>query len=99
MAIHVIREETPDGGAYRALDEASASAGYMTYRYSGDGDMVVEHTKVEDAFGGQGVGQKLAERAVADARQEERKIVPVCSYMRHYLENAGKLADGWVPEK
>ena len=89
MAIKVTREESAGGGAYRAKGEGNALAGAMTYRYDGEGNMVVEHTKVEDAFGGQGVGQKLAESAVADARKERRKIVPVCSYMRHYLEKNG----------
>ena len=60
-----------EDGAYRATDEANRSVGYMTYRNDEAGDMVVEHTKVEEAFGGQGVGQMLAERAIADARKEK----------------------------
>lgn len=89
-----------DGGAYRATDEANRSAGYMTYRHDETGDMVVEHTKVEETFVGQGVGQMLAEQAIADARKEKRKILPVCSYMRHYMEkNAAEVADVWKEEK
>ena len=100
MKIEVIREEGNGVGAYKALSEERTSAGYMTYRYDDNGDVVIEHTKVEDAFGGKGVGQKLAEQAIADARREQRKIVPVSAYMKHYLEkNADTAADVWISEK
>ena len=49
---------------------------------------------MEEAFGGRGVGQKLVEAALSDARAEKRKIVPVCSYVKRYFEkNAEAVAD------
>ena len=94
MGFSIRREETAEGGAYRIFAEAGAAAGQMTYSRAADGAMVIEHTAVEEAFGGRGVGQKLVEAALSDARAEKRKIVPVCSYVKRYFEkNAEAVAD------
>lgn len=43
--------------------------------------IIADHTGVPDAFRGQGVGVKLVEFMVADARANGFKIVPLCPFV------------------
>lgn len=96
----ITREGTEDGGTYRVKTNDGISAGYLSYRYSYRGNMIAEHTKVESDFSRKGIGQKLADRLIADARKEKRKIEPVCTFVKHYLEkHAAVVKDIWQPEK
>ena len=56
-------------------------AGEMTYTRRNDGNIVIDHTGVESAFGGKGYGGLLLAEAVGYARREGIKIVPVCSFV------------------
>lgn len=63
----VEREDGSSKGRYvfRGADGAVAE---MTYSKVGASQIIIDHTEVPDAFRGQGVGLKLVEQAVADAR-------------------------------
>lgn len=58
----------------------------MTYVPNGDDKIVIDHTEVNEALRGQGVGQQLVAAAVEYARETHKKIVPVCSYAKKILE-------------
>ena len=53
----------------------------LTYSILSARMIIADHTGVPDALRGQGVGLKLVERLVADARAEGVKIVPLCPYV------------------
>lgn len=87
-------EENEDGGVYRAWDAAGTLAGYMTWRQITPEERSLDHTKVEEAFGGQGVGLRLLAEAIADARAEHLRLRPVCSFVAHYFDkHAAEVAD------
>ena len=52
----------------------------MTYRRLAPDLIAIDHTLVPSEYRGQGVAQQLVERAVADARRDGFKIIPICSY-------------------
>ena len=85
-AFRVTREDNGDGGIYRAWDAEGTLAGYMTYKIVTSSEWSLDHTKVEEAFGGQGVGQRLLDAALGDARAKGRKLRPVCSFVRHFFD-------------
>ncbi|MGP1367472.1 MAG: GNAT family N-acetyltransferase [Schwartzia sp. (in: firmicutes)] len=95
MAVfRVTREETEDGGIYRAWDAEGTLAGYMTWQQLPSGERSLDHTKVEEAFSGQGVGLRLLEEAMAEAREEKMRLRPVCSFVAHYFDKHGdEVAD------
>jgi predicted GNAT family acetyltransferase len=62
--------ETPDG------QEA-----YLTYARDRPGHMSITYSYVPPAFRGRGVALGLIARAVADARQSETTITPLCGYV------------------
>ena len=54
----------------------------LTYSRAGDSMIIIDHTDVPDALRGQGVGVRLVERAVADARQNGIRILPLCPFAK-----------------
>ncbi|GAA4669252.1 MULTISPECIES: GNAT family N-acetyltransferase [Amycolatopsis] len=75
-------------------------AGFASY-VDRDGQRVVYHTEVFDAFAGHGLGTKIVTEALADIRGEGRRLVPVCplfaAYLRKHPEQ-GDIADQVRPE-
>ena len=45
-----------------------------------DDHWVITHTFVEKAYGGQGLARKLVNTLIEEARKEQIRIKPVCSY-------------------
>jgi len=66
----------------------------------GDGSVVFHHTETLDAFSGRGLGLELTKAAVADAVERGETIIPVCGFVRRYLEsNEIPGADVHFPER
>lgn len=57
----------------------------LTYE-EGESDVALLHTVVPPALEGEGVGSRLAEAAVSWAREQQLEVVPVCSFVRAWLE-------------
>lgn len=85
-------DETDTKGRYwlRASDGSEAE---MTFTKSGAATIIIDHTLVPDAFRGQGVGLKLVERGVADARAAGKKIIPLCPFAAAQFRRHPEWAD------
>jgi len=70
--------------------DADKLAAELTYSPHGDDRMVITHTVVDPAYGGQGLGQRLIDAAVAYARASGRKIQPVCSFVAKVFQRKGE---------
>jgi hypothetical protein len=55
------------------------------YVFEGDGRMVFTHTFVPPELRGRGLAEKLVRRALADAREQGRRVVPACSYVAAFI--------------
>ena len=51
-----------------------------------DGRISFTHTEVPDALEGKGVGTRLIAGALEQVRADGLKVVPICSFVRHYIE-------------
>ncbi|MBV7394056.1 GNAT family N-acetyltransferase [Mameliella sediminis] len=74
------REENDSKGRYWTVVDGHEAE--MTFSRLGSTQIIIDHTGVPDALRGKGVGVKLVERAVLDARSEGRKIVPLCPFAK-----------------
>ena len=72
------RSDGPTGGSYRLRIEGSLAE--MTFSLAGATLLIIDHTDVPEALRGRGVGDLLVARAVADARAEGKKIIPLCPF-------------------
>ncbi|MDR9441779.1 MAG: GNAT family N-acetyltransferase [Schleiferiaceae bacterium] len=79
-------------GRFVGPDAADVRA-YLEVHYTEAGEMVIDSTQVDPALRGQGVAAQLLEAAVSKARQESRKVMPVCSYAVKKMEGREAYAD------
>lgn len=85
------REDGDTDGRYVIKLSPTAEA-EMTFRKS-DGGIIIDHTGVPPAFEGRGIAARLVEYAVADARKNNFKITPVCSYVVAQFRRHPKWSD------
>lgn len=81
---HVVVGDDSDRGRYEA-HIGDHLAGVLSYVDDRDGNRVLQHTVVGDAYGGHGVGSALAAFALRDAAESGRRIVPQCSFVQSWL--------------
>ncbi|RFU39659.1 N-acetyltransferase [Actinomadura logoneensis] len=64
-----------------------ALAGFAEYHLRKDGRTVVfTHTEIFPEFGGQGVGGALARGALDDVRAGGRTVVPLCPFIKGWID-------------
>jgi uncharacterized protein len=62
--------------------------------YKLEGDVIrFTHTEVPEALEGQGIGSRLVGGALADVRRHELKVVPLCAFVRHYIDKHPETQD------
>ena len=57
----------------------------LEYRDAG-GLRYYTHTEVPEALEGRGIGSRLAQTALDEAQAEPLSIVPLCPFVRNYIE-------------
>lgn len=83
---------TQPGVAVRRNDtrqqfEAETDGHLAVIQYRMEGDRIVFlHTEVPQELGGRGVGSTLAKAALEDARVRGLTVVPLCPFVRAYIE-------------
>ena len=72
--------------------ELANGAGIALAAYNLDGNVVsFTHTEVPEEMEGQGIGTRLVAGALQDVRARGLKIVPLCSFVRHYVETHAEV--------
>ncbi|WP_416463693.1 GNAT family N-acetyltransferase [Sphingomonas sp. VDB2] len=77
-----VRNNEAEGRYELAVDGQLAIAAYDRR----EGALVFTHTQVPEALEGQGVGSRLVKDALADARAQNLKVVPLCEFVAAYIE-------------
>lgn len=72
-------------GKFTATD-GGEQLGVMTYVKNASGGITINHTGVEKAAEGRGIGKQLVAASVSWARAEGVKITPVCPFAKRVLE-------------
>ncbi len=67
---------------------------YALAAYKLEGDTIrFTHTEVPEALEGQGIGSRLVKGALADVRRRGLKVVPLCAFVRHYIDTHPETQD------
>lgn len=90
--IEISHETTEKGGQFSASINQQ-KAGLMTYTWSNAERFIIDHTEVEEAFGGQGVGKEMLVKAVEFAREKGVKIIPLCPFAKATFQKNPDLQD------
>jgi hypothetical protein len=67
-------------------------AGFAEYQLTKD-LIVFTHTEVDPAYEGQGVGSALARAALDDVRGTDRKVLPLCPFIKGWIGHHREYVD------
>lgn len=65
----------------------------ITFIPSGEDKIIVDHTYVSEQLRGQGIGELLVKRIAEYARQENKKIIPACSFVKKVMAGNEEYKD------
>ena len=91
--MEITRHDGTARGRYEARVPGHDGVAELTYSKLGDTTLVADHTGVPESLRGQGVGQALVERLIADAREQGLTIVPLCSFVKVQSERHPEWSD------
>lgn len=60
--------------------------GVEGYELTGGGDVILLHTVIMEKFGKHGFARGLVSRVLDDCEVRGRKVLPVCTYVRDFIE-------------
>jgi uncharacterized protein len=107
----ILADMTPDALDEHAIDVADDPAqsryvasvggevaGYSEYEIDEPrGRILIQHTEVDDAFEGHGVGGTLVSKTLDDARARGLEVLPFCRFVKSYIAKHPEYLD-LVPE-
>lgn len=82
-----------DAKGYAMARENKERAGMMTYSIAGPELIIIDHTDVEPAFNGKGVGKDMLYKIVEMAREKNVKIIPLCPFASAMFKKLEDIRD------
>lgn len=90
---HTIQHHEHGASGAFFIDQAGQRVAEMTYQRTGPATILVDHTEVAPALGGQGVGRQLLAALVEWARATGTQVVPQCPYVKAQFDKDAGLRD------
>lgn len=87
----LIKEEGNKGAAI--AQDMDKKVGEMTYSIAGAALIIIDHTDVDPAYNGKGVGKQLLYKIVAMARERNIKIMPLCPFAAAMFKKTTDIQD------
>jgi uncharacterized protein len=75
------------------MEDAGKEIALMHYTFAGPGKIIIDHTEVNDAYEGKGLGKQLVKAGVVYAREHQMKILPLCPFAKKIFEITPDFAD------
>ena len=91
FAFRIEHETRGQKGAFFIRQDGKRLA-ELTYT-SSPGVTILDHTEVSDALRGSGAGRRLVAEAVRWAREEKRKLLPLCPFAKSVFDKTPGYAD------
>ena len=85
-------KELEKGGIF-FIEEQHKKLAKITFQWKDEVTIVADHTWVDDALRGQNIARQLLDALVKFARENQLKIVPICSYVEVMFRRDKELAD------
>ncbi|NNF34796.1 MAG: N-acetyltransferase [Saprospiraceae bacterium] len=85
-------EEQESKGRAIATDNNSAIA-EMTFTKVGTKQIIINHTEVNESAQGQGIGRQLLDVIVTYARDNQKKIIPLCPFAKSEFDKDDSIHD------
>lgn len=76
-----------DGKGMFFIEKEGVKIALMTFRYSDNLHIIVDHTRVNDLYKNKGYAKLLLKHVINYAKEHQLIIIPVCSFVRHELSH------------
>ena len=86
---HSVRDNTE---RHRFELDADGHVAFSNYKRA-DGVLTILHTEVPKALEGHGIGSALVRGVLDIARAQGMKVVPVCPFVKSYMDRHPEYAD------
>lgn len=90
--MEILKELNGHKGSFYIENDGERQA-EMTYTMAGHETLIIDHTEVGDALRGKGAGLQLVKAAVAFARENNIKIIPLCPFAKSVFEKKEEIRD------
>lgn len=81
-----------EGNAFRKYDDEGKMIVEVLFPEN-NGSYEITRTFVDESLRGQKMAAKLVERVIEQAKEDNKKITPSCSYAVHYFEKNDEYSD------
>lgn len=85
---YIIKEDRTE---YRS--EEGKILALQTFSEAGDGIAEIDHTEVDSSLKGQGIAGKITELTVVYLKNQGKKIIPSCSYVKSWFEGKAEYQE------
>ena len=91
--MEITRHDEQSKGRYEGRIEGREGVAELTYSRIGPKTLTADHTGVPVDWRGEGLGQALVERLVADARDDGVRIIAICPFIKAQLRRHPEWSD------
>lgn len=90
--MEIKQKETNRKGEFYVKENGEVLA-RMTYLWSGDDRIIIDHTEVDNRLRGEGAGKKMVYAAVDFAREKGISIIPLCPFAKSVFDKIEEIRD------
>lgn len=90
--LEIIQNDNGSKGRF-CIELDSKIEAEMTYVWSGNDKIIIDHTQVSDKLKGKNAGKLLVQRAVEFAREKHIKIMPLCPFAKAIFQKTPEYSD------
>lgn len=88
-----IEHEEQDGRGAFFLAREGIRLAEMTYSRTGERQIIIDHTLVDEQLRGMGVARRLLDTAIAWARANKQRVIATCPYAKAQFERDPTIRD------
>lgn len=75
------------------IEEGGEVIAEISYSKAGSDKIIIDHTEVTEERRGEDIGKSLVEHTVKYARDNDLKVIPLCSFAKSVIEQDESLQD------
>lgn len=90
--VQIVQNNNHTHGSFIALIEEEP-AGKLVYTWRDNLTLIIDHTEVDHAFSGQGVGRLLVASVVEFARLHQIRLIANCPYAKRIFSDTDEFDD------
>jgi predicted GNAT family acetyltransferase len=91
--MNIQQDENDTSGVFFIAGKNNDHVAELVYNTEHPSVIIIEHTEVSEELRGRDIGYLLVQAAVEYAREQQLKVVPVCSFAKAVMEEKTEFQD------